>query len=158
MVAKLFRSLLLFPVILLALSGAQGPDDDHATMAVFRLPTTTKPELYELRFILDFDGYNSTFSGQARITVLAVCTVHVITLNAKDLNVTEAYVTDVELDKYLPVRRIVNRRHDEQLEIRLDDPVIANRTYAVTILYASKMRTDETGLNTKPYREGNTTK
>lgn len=134
--------------------GPQDPQDTAAKMTAFRLPTTTRPESYELRFAPDLrDGANSTFSGVADITVTALSAVDAITLNLRDLDVTAATVMDVKLRRDVPVDRLVYRTGDEQLEIRLGKSVPAGRKYLVTVRYGGKIRTDDTGLYTSSYTE-----
>lgn len=153
--SRFVLSVLLF-VLFRGSSGQQ--QDTGENMTTFRLPTTTVPESYELRFVPNFDGTNSTFSGVAKITVYALSAIDAITLNLKDLEVTNATVMDVKLRRDVAVRRLVYRTGNEQLEIRLKRSVPANRNYLVTVSYEGKIRTDNTGLYTSSYEEGDATK
>lgn len=126
--------------------------------AACRLPAATRPESYELRFEPHTDGPAPTFSGVARIVIRARHATDVITLNAKDLDVTNVTVTDVRLGDDVAVDRLVHRPADEQLEIRLNACVAPERTYLVIVSYVGTVRTDSTGLHASSYDEGHATK
>jgi aminopeptidase N len=137
--------------------GTQAAGSGYAT--AHRLPTDTRPESYELRFVLpDLDGTESTFAGVTKITVAVLRTVDAITLNLKDLEVTNVTVTDVKLCRDVVVRELEYRSGDEQLEIRLGRPVLADRNYSVTVSYGGRIRTDDTGLYKSSYAEGDAIK
>lgn len=148
-----------FAVLLFALvRGSSGQDDGAQKMDVFRLPDTSKPESYELRLVPRFDGVNSTFSGVVNITVAMTATVHVITMNVKDLNVTNVTVQDVQNRRVLNTTKLVNVERNEQFEIHLEKTMIAHRRYLVSIAYNGKIRTDMSGLYLSSYEENNATK
>lgn len=131
----------------------------EATASACRLPTATRPVWYDLQFgPQHVDGAGSTFSGVTRIAVYARLATDVITLNAKDLDVTDVRVTDVRLAADIAVVRLAYRVADEQLEIRLSACVAVGRTYLVTVSYGGNIRTDDTGLYAGSYNQGDVTK
>lgn len=136
----------------------QGNDDQK--MDVFRLPTETKPQSYELKFIPKFNGNNSTFSGETKINITVHAHTNVITLNLKDLNVTKVTVADITNAKArnISVNNFINIIKNEQLKINLYNFLIAGRKYQVTISYEGKIRNDMSGLYMSSYQEGNTIK
>lgn len=148
-----------FAVLLFAIvRGSSGQDDGAQKMDVFRLPGTSVPESYELRFVPRFDGANSTFSGLANIIVTMTATVSVIVLNVKDLNVTNATVQDVQNRRVVNTTRLVYVERNEQFEIHLEKATIAQRRYLVSIAYNGKIRTDMSGLYLSSYEEDNATR
>lgn len=139
-------------------------DGDEGVMDVFRLPGTTRPVSYDLRFAVRFNGRNSTFGGVTKIAIVPTSNTRVVTLNAKDLNVTAVAVRDVggngggPVPKDLSVRGTVFHARNEQLEIWLDQSVVANRRYLVTIEYEGICRIKPDGLFISSYQEGDATK
>lgn len=125
----------------------------------YRLPRTTVPENYDLRFeFQDFNGIdNLTFSGVANINIIVMETTDVVTLNLRDLNVTNVTVTD---NRYglVPVKGSVYLANDERFEIRLSVTVPMGRRLRVSITYIGNIRTDMTGLYLSSYEERDTTK
>lgn len=160
--------MLKFAVSVLLLCALRAPgycsvvagDGGGSAMDSFRLPDNTRPELYELRFTPRFDGLNSTFGGAANITISVVAATKVITLNAKDLNVTGVRLTDVSNaePRELRVSEIKHQAHNEQLEIHLRTNVPKGKTVLVGLSFEARLRTDMTGLYLSSYEEGNVTK
>lgn len=131
--------------------------------AVFRLPGTTVPDYYDLRFELqNFTGPdNLTFSGQVNIHITVVSTTEVVTLNVRDLNVTTVTVTDISnvsrpLD--LKISKWLYLANDEQFEIHLIRSIPLGKYLRLSITYVGNVRTDMTGLYLDSYEERGTTK
>lgn len=128
----------------------------------YRLPMTTVPENYDLRFeFKDFNGVdNLTFSGVANITIIVVESTDVVTLNLRDLNVTDVTVAETTDDWYrlLSVKECVYLTNDERFEIRLLRKIPTSRRLLVSIKYIGSIRTDMTGLYLSSYEERDTTK
>lgn len=143
-----------FLFVLLAAHGSRAMD-------VFRLPTDTKPESYDLRFEPKFDGINSTFTGLTKIVVAVLENTRTVTLNLKDLNVTNVTVVDITnapRNRDLVVKDLAYVAKNEQFEIRLSQNLPKGRKLLVTIAYWGKIRTDMSGLYLSSYDEGNVTK
>lgn len=142
----------------LARSSCDQGDGDQK-MDVFRLPDTTKPDSYELKFTPNFDGFNSTFNGEAKINITVIKSTNVITLNLKDLNVTDVRITDISSSRLrdIPVIELKNIIKNEQIEIYVKT-IPADRKFEVRILYNGKIRNDMSGLYMSSYQESNTTK
>uniref|UniRef100_A0A2S2QK36 Endoplasmic reticulum aminopeptidase 2 n=1 Tax=Sipha flava TaxID=143950 RepID=A0A2S2QK36_9HEMI len=121
--------------------------------AACRLPAATRPESYELRLEPRTVWPAAAFNGVARIAIRARHATDVITLNAKDLDVISATVTDSRLGADVAVDRLVHRPADEQFEIRLAARVAADRAYVVTVSYGGTVRNDSTGLFAISYGE-----
>lgn len=128
----------------------------------YRLPRTTVPEKYDLRFeFQDFNDIdNLTFSGVANITIVVIEITDVVTLNLRDLNVTDVTVADVTDNRYrlFPVERWVYLTNDERFEIHLSRTVPTSKRLQVSINYIGNIRNDMTGLYLSSYEERNTTK
>lgn len=128
----------------------------------YRLPRTTVPENYDLRFeFQDFnDTDNLTFSGVATITIVVIENTAVVTLNLRDLNVTGVTVSDVTDDRYrlLQVEGWMYLTNDERFEIHLSRTIPMSRRLRVSINYIGNIRKDMTGLYLSSYEEQNTTK
>jgi len=143
-------------------SSGQTGYKDVTTNAVFRLPGTTAPDQYDLRFeFQDFNGVdNLKFNGVAKIIITVVSSTSVVTLNLRDLNVTNVTVADTTSysTRYLRVSEWVYLANDEQFEIRLDRSVPQGRHLQVSITYVGNIRTDMTGLYLSSYEERDTTK
>jgi len=164
MLTYFFVYVLCFHTLLQQLSGLDGNTRLlETTNALFRLPSTTVPDYYDLRFELqNFTGTdNLSFSGQVNIHIFVVSTTEVVTLNLRDLNVTAVTVTDITnvsrpLD--LKISEFVYLTNDEQFEIRLVRPVPLGMYLKLSITYVGKVRTDMTGLYLGSYEERGTTK
>ncbi|CAH1738621.1 unnamed protein product [Aphis gossypii] len=128
----------------------------------YRLPRTTVPENYDLRF--EFQDFNDTdnlkFSGVATITIVVIENTAVVTLNLRDLNVTGVTVSDVTDDRYrlLQVEGWMYLTNDERFEIHLSRTIPMSRRLRVSINYIGNIRKDMTGLYLSSYEEQNTTK
>jgi len=145
------------------LSGQAGNTNlTNTTNTVFRLPGTTVPDYYDLRFELqNFNGTdNLTFSGVVNINITVVMVTNVVTLNLKDLNVTAVTVTDIKTKSrhYLEISKWVYLTNDEQFEIHLNKFIPKDRYLGVSIMYVGNIRTDMTGLYLDSYEERGTTK
>lgn len=141
--------------------GLFGQGDGAQKMDVFMLPDATKPISYELQFTPNFDGKNSTFSGVANITVFSLKQTNVITLNIKDLTVTNVTIEDVKKkgwQRFVNVSKLVNVEKNEQFEIYLQKEVPMGRNLLVSIVYNGKIRSDMSGLYLSSYEENNSTK
>lgn len=151
--------LLLLFGLLVGAAIAHG-DDAGPAMDLFELPTTTSPTFYELQFTPKFNGFNSTFTGVANITISINSRTDVITLNSKELHVTDVTVADVSIpaSKTLGVRDLKYIAHNEQLEIYLKRSVPLGKTLLVSIRYEGKIRNDMAGLYISSYVENNETK
>lgn len=125
---------------------------------VIRLPDTTRPKSYDVSFVPNFKGPNSTYSGVAKIVVSASLATDAITLNiGKELNVTDVTVTRIG-DGDEPIGVTEYREINEQFNIQLDQLLVTNRSYAVTIRYTGRFRNDRTGFYLSSYDEDNDTK
>lgn len=120
--------------------------------SLYRLPTATSPVSYDLRFVPNLNGTESTFVGVTKITVLVFLPTNVITLNINDLKVTMVTVTDVV------VTDVVHRVDCERLEIHVAGDLVPGRMYLVTIAYQGVIRDDKTGLYMASYVEDDKTK
>lgn len=152
---------LVVPVLLCTVVGRFiEREDDERKMDVFRLPGNTRPESYDLRFVLNFNGKNSTFSGVTKIIIVPSSTTKVVTLNVKDLNVTNVEVRDVggPSPGHVKISDSMLWENNEQFEIRLVEAAVVGRRYLVTISYEGNIRTDLTGLYMSFYEEGDVTK
>lgn len=150
--------ILLFGLLIrdaIATSKNGGPAMDS-----FRLPDTSSPTFYELQFTPKFNGFNSTFTGVANITVVINSLTDVFTLNAKELNVTNITVTDVSTRKprSLDVASLKYVTHNEQLEIYLKIKIPPKKNILLSIRYTGNIRTDLTGLYISSYVENSVTK
>jgi len=151
-------------LVIRQLSGHGGnTDQQNTTVAVFRLPGTTVPNHYDLRFeFQDFNGTdNSTFSGVASINITVVSNTDVVTLNLRELNVNAVMVTDITMERRpleLKVKSWLYLVNDEQFEIYLDKTVSSKSYLRVSIAYDGNIRTDMTGLYLGSYEEQGTTK
>lgn len=132
--------------------------DDREKMDIFRLSGDTVPEFYHLRFVPNFNGTNSTFSGVTTIRIVATSNTKVITLNLKELNVTNVTVTDVKSQRNIAVKDLVYDAKNEQFSIVTQNAIASKRSIMVVISYNAKIRTDLSGLYLSSYEEGNTTK
>lgn len=150
----------IFLFVLLTPHGSRVDGDQTGTMNVFRLPDVTRPESYDLRFEPKFDGINSTFAGLTKINISVLMATDKVTLNLKDLNVTNVTVTDITNPRTLnvDVKSLVYKPENEQFEIILNKAPPAGRKLQVTIAYWGKIRTDMSGLYLSSYDEGNVTK
>jgi len=165
MLTNLLVYVLCFHALVHQLSGHDGNTSpvETSNAVVFRLPGTTVPDYYELRFELqNFTGPdNLTFSGQVNIHITVVSTTEVVTLNLRDLNVTAVTVTDITnvsrpLD--LKISRWMYLTNDEQFEIHLIRSVPLGKYLRLSITYVGNVRTDLTGLYLDSYEEQGTTK
>lgn len=151
-----------FSVILFVLvrGSSSGQNDAVQDMDVFRLPKTSFPTFYELQFTPKFNGVNSTFSGVTKIDINVIVSTKVITLNIKDLTVTDVKIYDIvgEQPKLVTVENWINVEKNEQLEIHLEKKAIANRKYQISIEYNGKIRTDMAGFYLSSYEEDHVTK
>lgn len=131
--------------------------NEDQIMDIFRLPDNTKPSSYELKFIPKFDGLNSTFSGETKINITIIRSTRVITLNLKDLNVTNVKVYDVTTKRReLRIDDLKNITKNEQFEIYLNTNVPPNRNLEVDISYNGKIRNDMSGLYLSSYQDDST--
>jgi len=146
------------------LSGQAGNTNlTNTTNTVFRLPGTTVPNNYDLRFELqDFNGTgNLSFSGAVNINITVVLFTDVVTLNLKDLNVTAVTVTELTTNSTpsdLGISKWVYLANDEQFEIHLNKSIPKGKCLRVSIAYVGNIRTDMTGLYLDSYEEQGTTK
>lgn len=128
----------------------------------YRLPKTTVPENYDLRFeFQDFNGVdNLTFSGVANITIIVIEATDVVTLNLRDLNVTGVTITDVTDNRshLIKIQGWMYLTNYEKFEIRLARYVPISRRLQVSITYIGNIRTDMTGLYLSSYQERDTIK
>lgn len=135
-----------------------GADGDN--MDVFRLPGTTRPEFYDLKFIPNFNGTESTFSGVAKIIVVCNENTDEITLNVEDLSVTNVSVEDISGELSIDLKVLgwtcVNR--NEQLVIRVDSDIVPNNKYLMTLSYDGRIRNDMSGWYMSAYDECDQTK
>lgn len=142
----------------LVLQGLLVQSNDVQKMDVFRLPAVVQPESYSIKFTPRFNGLNSTFSGEANIVIIPTASTEVITLNVKDLNLTNVTLQDVVSRKFVEIKYMVNITKNEQIEFHLTKGVIAHRRYQISIIYDGKIRTDMSGLYLSSYEESGVTK
>lgn len=125
-------------------------------MDVFRLPNDVVPVSYSLRIATDFEKL--TFSGHVEIVIEAVSRTCRITLNAKDVNVTEVEVIDHKSNVALDVVNQYIVERNEQLIIELNSTNICltpSKLYIVKIKYDAYLREDMSGYYKSSYRENN---
>lgn len=129
-------------------------------MDVFRLPGNSKPTSYNLKIVPSMNGINSTFKGVVKIAFSTSETTEKITLNLKDLTVTNVTVVDVggNFPRNVEVRDWIYDTKNEQFAFLLKQKIIANRKCEVTISYWGKIRDDLTGFYLSSYVESNETK
>lgn len=130
-------------------------DDSQETMDVFRLPNITKPESYDLHIIPNLNGLNSTYSGYVKIVIVANTPTDIVTINVKELHITE--VTFSEFDrqpcKEIKVIEKISVPKNEQFVIKLETALIPDSKYLLTISFRSSIRTDDTGFFLSSYVE-----
>jgi aminopeptidase N len=124
-----------------------------------RLPVgITEPVSYDLTFMPTLKGAGSTFTGRADIVVDVRTNTETVTLNLKDLTVTNVSITDVRTGKDVAVKDVRYRVADEQVEILTIRPLLQTRRYRLSIQYGGAIRTDMTGLYLSSYQESNETR
>jgi len=153
---------MLFAHTLVLVVFAQFPDNGGGgeIMEVFRLPCNTRPESYDLLIVPNLNGTESTFGGMAKIILLANERTNFITLNVKDLSITEVTVEDIE--ETAPSNRIVRGfyyvERNQQLEIYLEGFLELERRYQATIEYTGQITIEFSGFFLSSYPEGGTVK
>lgn len=145
---------------LVILRESLGQNNVNEKMDVFRLPAVARPESYSLQFTPTFNGLNSTFSGVTRIIVIPTRRTENLTLNAKELELTNVTIYDVGTANPRPIDiiSVENVTKNEQVIFHFRRPLIINRRHLVTITYNGKIRTDMSGLYISSYEEGGVTK
>lgn len=131
-------------------------ENSTGQMDEFRLPNEVIPVSYALDVATDFA--NLSFSGRVEIVVRSMARTCKITMNAKDLDVTDIEVIDYRSNMSLPVvdYHIVDR--NEQLIVVLNDTslcLIPTRWYTLKITYGAFLRDDMSGYYKSSYRENN---
>jgi len=135
-------------------------DDDGGTApAVYRLPAGVTPVSYALR--VDTDLGQLSYSGGVDVAIVSEVAPKLcrIVLNAKDLQVTDVRVTDVNTGLRLTVtdRRLADG--DEQLIVTVGGQcLIPKRRYEVAVDFRAPLRDDMSGYYRSSYREHNVTK
>jgi len=149
---------ILSAALLCALVRGQG-DPVIEKMDVFRLPENTSPVSYVLWFAPNLSDW--TFTGVANITVKVETNIQSMTLNLKDLNVTDVSaidITNLNSFKKISIENYVELTKNEQFEIRFEKQVIKDRILLLTINYKGRIRDDMSGLYKSSYVEDGVTK
>jgi len=149
---------ILSAALLCALVRGQG-DPVAEKMDVFRLPENTSPVSYVLWFAPNLSDW--TVTGVANITVKVEIETQSVTLNLKDLNVTDVSVMDVtnsEHTRNIKVKDKVELTKNEQFEIQFEKTMPGNRILLLTIKYKAQIRDDMSGLYKSSYTENGVTK
>lgn len=151
----------LSAALLCALVHGQGDTGEKKTpakMSVFRLPENTSPLSYDLQFAPNLTDW--TLNATAKIVVQTNTNVDTVTLNLKDLRVTNVTVTDVTnpAPRDVSIKEINLLPENEQFEIRLMSSMPTKRKLLLTISYTGNIRNDMTGLYKSSYIEDGVTK
>ncbi|VVC40903.1 Hypothetical protein CINCED_3A018294 [Cinara cedri] len=116
-----------------------------------RLPDNTVPETYVLSVVPNFETANASFTGHVCILVEVKTTTPVITLNSKDLVIHKVNVTDKFTNRNVKVNSWKYAVDHEQVEIYVDEHVLANRKYTVCIFFRGILRDDGIGFFRSSY-------
>lgn len=126
---------LLVLFVVFGLARGFGGQDDFG-----RLPDDTEPESYVLNVVLDFERENAYFAGQVDILIRVKSTTSTITLNSKDLVLSEIKVTDVKTNREITVNSWDYAKDEEQVQILLDQKVLVNQKYTINIWFEGLIR------------------
>lgn len=110
------------------------------------LPDDTKPESYTLNVVPDFKRENASFVGQVDILIVVKTTTYMITLNSKNLALNGIRVTDENTNRNITVNSWSYAKDEEQVKILLDEHVLANRKYMISIRFKGLLRDDGNGF------------
>lgn len=113
-----------------------------------RLPDRTAPVSYTLALEPpdSFAAENSTFAGRVDITIAVKTATPVITLHSVDLVLHDVRVVDHATGRAIGVSGWDYAKDRQQVDIRLDGHVLADRTYTVGVRFEGPMRDDGTGF------------
>lgn len=129
-------------------------DPDGTEVGVYRLPDTTAPVSYGLRFKPLIDPANNvfTFDGHVDLVIKAVKYTDEVVLNSRDLNVTAVTgFRDVRTNDSVPVTGYVYDEPNERLVIKLGRSVLPPRLYGFTVEFSGVLRDDFTGFHKHLY-------
>lgn len=149
---------ILSAVLLCALVRGQG-DPVAEKMDVFRLPENTNPISYSLLFAPNFSNW--TVTGVANITITVLQLTDKVTLNLKNLTVTDVLVMDITDNTIRTIPIAGTPKYltkNEQFEIEFIRPIPSNKRLLLNINYEGKIRDDMTGLYKSSYTDDGETK
>lgn len=125
------------------------------SMDVFRLPGTTKPESYDLLIVPIMNGQDSCYSGDVKIVILPIERTDIITLNVKDVIITDVNFSELDSQSIKEIK-IVEKTYvpkNEQFIIKLNAFIIPDKRYLLKMSFGGSIRTDENGFYMSSYVE-----
>ncbi|XP_017792514.1 PREDICTED: aminopeptidase N-like [Habropoda laboriosa] len=133
----------------LLLGNSLGAQADNSNELDYRLPEDAVPSVYELNLEPDLKKF--TFTGTAKITIVVKAGTTRLTLNAKNLNVTEKDVSlsPVNSSSVITATKVELKEKQEFLVISVKDSL--NGTYVLTINYTGELNDKARGFYRSRY-------
>lgn len=117
----------------------------------FGLPNTTIPSSYDVTLTVDLDRYR--FFGSVKIAIDVLEATNSVTLNVKDLDISDATLTD-STGKNLELVDSVNQYDSEKVTFNFNSYLSAGSNYHMAIQFAGAIADDLKGLYRSSYYSG----
>ncbi|KXJ72768.1 hypothetical protein RP20_CCG017285 [Aedes albopictus] len=145
------RRLLCIVVAAVVFAGGGGvwgqEEQDH-----FRLPANTVPIGYDVQLTVDLDQF--TFFGTVQVSLRANNVSSHVTLNAKELDVSNVKLSEDTTGRQLALVVYVMQNDSEMVRFNFDSDLLPAHTYRLSIDFAGNITDDLKGLYKSSYYRG----
>lgn len=145
------RRLLCIVVAAVVFAGGGGvwgqEEQDH-----FRLPANTVPIGYDVQLTVDLDQFS--FFGTVQVSLRANNVSSHVTLNAKELDVSNVKLSEDTTGRQLALVVYVMQNDSEMVRFNFDSDLLPAHTYRLSIDFAGNITDDLKGLYKSSYYRG----
>lgn len=155
---------IIFLIVLIAVATVRrvtGANDDPVQDdSSYRLPRDTEPVAYGLRLapVYNQNSDRYQFSGQVEILLKVNRFTSTITLNAKDIRINSAEITEYKTQTNIEVDGCIMVPDKEWVVIYPAKNLLKDRQYQLKLVFQGLLRTDMTGFYKSTYWVNNVNK